>query len=75
MTSATVRASTAVETAAPVETSSSVKTSTEARLPARGEASGDSSMIKAAEGAGMSTRLGTWCRNSMLRGYETMLRC
>ena len=64
VTSATVKASTA----------SSVETSTETRLPARREPTGDSSMIKTTEHAGMATRLGMRCRESMLRGYESMLR-
>ena len=63
MTSATVKAS----------TSAAVKAA-EARLPARGEPAGDSSMIKTTERAGMTTRLGVRCRESVLRGCEPMLR-
>ena len=57
-----------------VEASAAVK-ATEARLPARGESSGDSAMIKATKRAGMAARLGMRRRGSMLRGYESMLRC
>ena len=70
MTSTTVKAS----TPAAVESASAVKTA-EARLPARGESSGDSAMIKATKRAGTATRLGMRRRGSMLRGYESMLRC
>ena len=58
MTSATVKASTA----------STVEPATETRLPARRESPGNSSMIKAAERAGMAARLNMWRRESMLRG-------
>jgi len=68
VTSAAVKAST------PVETSAAVKAA-KARLPARGESSGNSSMIKAAERAGMTTRLNMRRRRSVLRSYESMLRC
>ena len=63
VTSAAVKASTPTA----VETSSA-----EARLPARGKPSRNSSMIKAAERAGMSTGLGRG--ESMLRGRESVLR-
>ena len=64
-------ASATVETSAPtaVETSAA-----EARLPARGKPSRNSSMIKAAERAGMTTRLDMRRRRSVLRGYKSMLR-
>jgi hypothetical protein len=45
-------------TAAAVKTSASMEASAKARLPARGKTSGNSSVIKAAERARMSTRLG-----------------
>lgn len=70
VTSATVEAS----TAAAVETSAAVKAA-EARLPAGRESSGDSSVIKATERARVTARLGMRCRKSVLRGYESMLRC
>ena len=63
VTTATVKAS----TPAAVETSAAVKAA-ETRLPARGETSGNSSMIEAAERAGMIAGL------NMRRG-ESMLRC
>ena len=69
VTSATVKASTATA----VETSAAVKAA-EARLPARGESPGNSSMIKAAERAGMAARLGMRRRRSVLRSYKSMLR-
>jgi len=61
----TVKASarTAVETSA-----------AEARLPARGKPSRNSSMIKATECAGMATRLDTRRLESMLRSDKSMLR-
>jgi len=58
-------------TAAAVEPSTAVETSTKARLPASGEASGDSSSIKAAECAGVSSRLAVWRRISMLATGES----
>ena len=61
-------------TSATMETASSVETSTEARLAARGESSGDAAVIKAAERAGMATRLDMRRRRSVLRSYESMLR-
>ena len=64
MTPATVKAS------APT----AVETSAEARLPARGKPSGNSSMIKAAERAGMTTGLDMRRRRSVLRSYKSMLR-
>ena len=54
MTPATVKASTPTA----VETSAAVKSAAEARLPARGKPSRNSSMIKAAERAGMTAGLG-----------------
>ena len=68
MTPATVKASapTAVETSAAVKAA-------EARLPARGKPSRNSSMIKAAERAGMTTRLDMRRRRSMLERYKSML--
>ena len=65
VTSATVEAAT-----------SSVETAAEARLPARRESLGDSSMIKSTERAGVAARLNMRCRESVLRGrcYESMLR-
>ena len=63
-TSATVKASTAA----------AVEPAAEARLPARGEPSGNSSMIKAAERAGMTTRLDMRRRRSTLGSYKSMLR-
>ena len=56
-----------------VETSAAVKAA-EARLPARGESSSNSSMIKAAERPGMTTGLNMRRRRSVLRSYESMLR-
>ena len=64
VTASSVTTSAAMETAAPMEASA------KARLPARGEASRDSSMIKAAECAGMCTRLAVLRRESMLRRGE-----
>ena len=64
VTSAAVKASTPTA----VETSSA-----EARLPARGKPSRNSSMIKAAERAGMTARLGMRCRRSVLGSYKSML--
>ena len=64
-TSATVKPSAAVETA------SAVKTSTKTRLPTSGEASRDSPTIKAAECAGVSSRLAVWRRKSMLAAGES----
>jgi hypothetical protein len=61
-------------TPTPVETSAAMKATAEARLPARGESSGDSSVIKATERAGVATRLDMRCRRSGLRAYESMLR-
>lgn len=69
VTAASVEASSAVET-----TASSVEAAAEARLTTGGESSRDSSMIKAAERAGVATGLGMRRRKSMLRGYESMLR-
>ena len=69
VTTATVKAS----TPAAVETSAAVKAA-ETRLPARGEPSGNSSMIEAAERAGMTTRLNMRRRRSVLGSYESMLR-
>ena len=63
MTSATVKAS----------TPSAVEPAAEARLPARGESPGNSSMIKAAERAGMTTRLNMRRGRSVLRSYKSML--
>jgi hypothetical protein len=60
-------ASTAVETAA------AVKAAAEARLPARGKPSRNSSMIKAAERAGL-TRLDTRRCRTVLRSDKSMLR-
>ena len=60
--------SAAVEASATMETASAMKASTEARLPARGESPGNSSMIKTAEGAGVGTRPGMRCGKSVLRG-------
>ena len=70
MTSATVKAS----TPSAVETSAAVKAAAEARLPARGEPSSNSSMIKAAERAGMTTSLNVRRRRSVLRSNKSMLR-
>ena len=69
MAPATVKASapTAVETSAAVKAA-------EARLPARGKPSRNSSMIKAAKRAGMTTRLDMRRRRSMLVSYKSMLR-
>jgi hypothetical protein len=67
---ATMKASTPTT----VETSAAVKSAAEARLPARGKPSRNSSMIKAAERAGMTTRLGMRRRRSVLRSYKSMLR-
>ena len=58
-------------TAPAVETASAVETSAEARLPPSGEASGNTSMIKAAECAGASSRLAVWRRKSMLATGES----
>ena len=69
MTSAPVKAS----TTSAMESASTVKAA-ETRLPARGESPGNSSMIKAPEGAGMTAGLNMWPRGSVLRGYESMLR-
>ena len=69
MTAATVKASAATA----VETSASVGAA-ETRLPARGEASGNSSMIKAAERARMATRLDVRRRRSVLGRCKSMLR-
>ena len=69
MTAAPVKAS----TTSAMESASTVKAA-ETRLPARGESPGNSSMIKAAEGAGMTAGLNMWRRGSVLRGYESMLR-
>ena len=66
---ATVKASAATA----VETSASVGAA-ETRLPARGEASGNSSMIEAAKCAGMAARLDMWRRRSVLRSCKPMLR-
>ena len=68
MTSAPVKAS----TTSAMESASTVKAA-ETRLPARGESPSNSSMIKAAERAGMTTRLGMRCRRSVLRSYKSML--
>jgi len=68
--SATVKAS----TSATMETASSVEASTEARLPARRESSGDTSVTKAAERTGMTTRLDMRRGRSVLRSYKSMLR-
>src|SRR5260221_4383163 len=75
VTAAAVRASTTVEAAAPcVEAAAAVKASTEARLPARGESSGDAPMVQATERTRMWTSLRMrrcesmlWCCVSMLR--------
>jgi len=69
MTSAPVKAS----TTSAMESASTVKAA-EARLPARGESSSNSSMIKAAEGAGMPAGLNMRRRGSVLRSYKPMLR-
>ena len=61
----------AVETASAVETAPAVETSAEARLPPSGEAPGNTSMIKAAECAGASSRLAVWPRKSMLATGES----
>ena len=66
---ATVKASAATA----VETSASVGAA-ETRLPARGEASGNSSMIKAAERTGMATGLDVRRRRSVLGRCKSMLR-
>ena len=66
---ATVKASAATA----VETSASVGAA-ETRLPARGKASGDSSMIKSAERAGVATRLDVRRRRSVLGRCKSMLR-
>ena len=66
---ATVKASAATA----VETSASVGAA-ETRLPARGKASGDSSMIKAAERAGVATRLDVRRCRSVLGRCKSMLR-
>ena len=66
---ATVKASAATA----VETSASVGAA-ETRLPARGEASGNSSMIKAAERARMATGLDVRRRRSVLGRCKSMLR-
>ena len=55
-----------------VETSAAVKAA-EARLPARGKPSRNSSMIKAAERAGL-TRLDPRRCRTVLRSYKSMLR-
>jgi len=60
-----------VKASASVETSTAVETSTKARLPASGEASGDPSMIEAAECTGVSSRLAVWRRKSMLASGES----
>jgi hypothetical protein len=70
VTPATVKASTPTA----VETSAAVESAAEARLPARGKPSRNSSMIKAAERAGMTTRLDMRRRSSVLRSYKSMLR-
>ena len=69
VTSTAVKAS----TPATMETSAAVKATAETRLPARGEPSGNSSMIKAAERAGMTTRLNMRRGRSVLRSYKSML--
>jgi hypothetical protein len=66
-----VTAAAAVKAAAAVEPSTAVKASTKARLPASGEAPGDSSMIKAAECAGVRSRLAMWRLKSMLATGES----
>jgi hypothetical protein len=53
-------------------TASTVEAAAKARLTSRRESSSDSSMIKAAERAGMSTGLGRG--ESMLRSRESVLR-
>ena len=70
VTPATVKASTPTA----VETSAAVKSAAEARLPARGKPSRDSSMIKAAERAGMTTGLDMRRPKSPLGSYKSMLR-
>ena len=70
MTPATMKASTPTA----VETSAAVKSAAEARLPARRKPSRNSSMIKAAERAGTTTRLDMRRRRSMLGSYKSMLR-
>ena len=74
MASAAVTSAAAVKASAAtaVETSASVGAA-ETRLPARGKASGDSSMIKAAERTGMATGLDMRRRRSVLRSCESML--
>jgi hypothetical protein len=61
-----------MEAASAVKAAASMETS-EARLSAEGITPGHASMIKAAEGAGMSERLSLRSRESMLRSRESML--
>jgi hypothetical protein len=70
MTPAAVKASASTA----VETSATVKAAAEARLPASGKSLRNSSMIKATECAGMTTRLGTRRLESMLRSDKSVLR-
>ena len=76
MASAAVTSSAAVKASAAtaVETATSMKAAAEAGLPARGEASRNSSMIKAAERAGMATGLDVRRRRSVLGRCKSMLR-
>ena len=57
-----------------VETSAAVKSAAEARLATRRKPSRNSSMIKAAERAGTTTRLDMRRHRSMLGSYKSMLR-
>ena len=61
--------SAAVEASTTMETASAVKASTEARLPARGEPSGGSPVVKATERTGMGSRWGIgWCEPMLRSG-------
>jgi len=73
--SAAVTSAAAVKASAAtaVETATSMKAAAEAGLPARGEASRNSSMIKAAERARMTAGLNMRRRRSVLRSCESML--
>src|SRR5882724_624420 len=59
--------SAAAGTSATMETASAMKASTEARLPARGEPSGGSPVVKATERTGMGSRRRIGCCKFMLR--------
>src|SRR5882672_6755251 len=68
MTATTVKASPTVEAATAAESSA------ETRLPASGESSGDSAMVKTAECTRMIAGLGMWWGKPMLRSRKPMLR-